>query len=449
LQTAYNAKQTWDATPVIERAEILVRAAKLFEKHYADFIYLAIQEAGKTLNDAISEVREAIDFCYYYAAIAKETMATPHELRGYTGEYNHLQYHGRGVCLAISPWNFPFAIFTGQIVAALVAGNAVIAKPAEQTPLIAGLAVRLLHAAGIPNEVLHLLPGDGEHVGARLVNDPRIDAVLFTGSTETARLIQQSLANQHGHIRPLIAETGGQNAMIVDSSALAEQVVTDMITSAFGSAGQRCSALRVSFIQNEAADQLLEMLTGAMDELHIGDPMQLKTDIGPVIDEAALTMLTEHAKKMEKEAKLLHACALTSECERGTFFAPCAFEISNLNILEGEVFGPILHVIRYDKNHLDDVISAVNNTGYGLTLGIHSRINSTIDYIQQRIHAGNCYVNRNMIGAVVGLQPFGGEGLSGTGPKAGGPNYLYRLSLERTLCVDTTAAGGNASLMSL
>ena len=333
--------------------------------------------------------------------------------------------------------------------AALAAGNAVVAKPAEQTPMIAALAVRLLHKAGIPADVLHLLPGDGPSVGAPLVNDPRIAGVAFTGSTDTARAINRALAAKNGAIGPLIAETGGQNVMIVDSSALPEQVVRDVLISSFQSAGQRCSALRVMFVQEDIAEKLTEMLAGAMAELKVGDPALLATDVGPVIDLDAKKMLTEHAARMKREAELIYEVPLGPEHAHGHFFAPVAFRIDGLPRLEREVFGPVLHLVHYSADRLDDVLEAVNATGYGLTLGVHSRIDGKVRHIVERLRVGNAYVNRNMIGAVVGVQPFGGEGLSGTGPKAGGPRYLHRFATERTLTIDTTAAGGNASLLSL
>jgi RHH-type proline utilization regulon transcriptional repressor/proline dehydrogenase/delta 1-pyrroline-5-carboxylate dehydrogenase len=341
------------------------------------------------------------------------------------------------------------SIFTGQIAAALAAGNAVIAKPAEQTPLVAAAAVRQLLAAGIPGDVLHLLPGDGETVGAALVADPQIAGVAFTGSTETGRAINQSLAARPGPIAPLIAETGGQNAMIVDSSALAEQVVADAIVSAFDSAGQRCSALRLLYVQDDIADRLLPMLTGAMAELSIGDPALLATDVGPVIDEPARQALERHAARMAREGRLLYECPLPAGAEHGAFFAPRAFEIDTAGRLEREVFGPILHIVRWRADRLDAVCDEIAATGYALTLGIHSRIDETVRHVLSRLPAGNSYVNRTMIGAVVGVQPFGGERLSGTGPKAGGPRYLHRFAVERTVSIDTTAAGGNATLLSL
>lgn len=448
LTRAQAAAERWDAVPVIERATILERAAQLFEERMPEFMLMAMLEAGKTLADAVGEVREAVDYCRYYAAQAK-THLMPQQLPGPTGEFNQLQAHGRGVIVCISPWNFPLAIFMGQITAALVAGNTVIAKPAEQTPLIAAKAVQLLYEAGVPDDVLQFLPGQGEIVGAALVADQRTQGIIFTGSTETARAINQTLAQRSGPIIPLIAETGGQNAMIVDSTALLEQVVGDVLASAFNSAGQRCSALRVLFVQEEIADKLIHMLQGAMAELQVGDPSLLKTDIGPVIDEDARQMLQAHVEYLKDKAKLIYAVALPQQTNNGTFFAPCAYEIANANVLKREVFGPILHVIRYKEKDLDKVIAAINATGYGLTFGIHTRIDEKAIYLQQRVHAGNTYVNRNMIGAVVGVQPFGGESLSGTGPKAGGPHYLQRLIKERTLTVNTTAAGGNASLLTL
>ncbi|RMD64657.1 MAG: bifunctional proline dehydrogenase/L-glutamate gamma-semialdehyde dehydrogenase PutA, partial [Alphaproteobacteria bacterium] len=449
LARAARAAPGWDATPAEERAACLERTADLMEENRAELMALAVREAGKTVPDALAEVREAVDFCRYYAARARAEFAAPQAMPGPTGERNELSLHGRGVFACISPWNFPLAIFTGQVTAALAAGNAVVAKPAEQTPLIAAAAVRLMHRAGIPGDVLHLLPGDGPTVGAPLVNDPRVAGVAFTGSTETARAIHEALARRGGPIVPLIAETGGQNAMIVDSTALPEQVVRDVVISAFHSAGQRCSALRVLFLQQDVADRMLDMLAGAMDELVVADPAALATDIGPVIDDEARAMLEGHVKRMTAEGRLLRRAKLGPDTQHGTFLAPVAFEIDALSRLQREVFGPVLHVIRYRADRLDDVLDAINATGYGLTLGIHSRIDSTVDYITRRVHVGNTYVNRNMIGAVVGVQPFGGEGLSGTGPKAGGPRYLHRFATERTVTIDTTAAGGNASLMSL
>lgn len=441
------ATHSWGRLSIEDRALILERAAELFEKNKTNLMTLLCREGGKQIVDCLSEVRETIDFCYYYAAQARKELS-PQELKSPTGEFNQLSLHPRGMIVCISPWNFPLAIFAGQILAALVTGNTVLAKPAEQTPLIAAATVRILHEAGVHPDALHLLPGNGEIVGAALVSDPRVDGVMFTGSTQTAQLINRTLANREGPIVPFIAETGGQNAMIVDSSALPEQVVADIISSSFNSAGQRCSALRVLFVQQDIAPRLLTMLSGTMAELQMGDPSRLSTDVGPIIDLEALETLQKHAAKMYEEAKLIFQVPLANNLT-GHFFAPCVFEIKKLSELKKEVFGPILHVIRYSANELDQVLQQIIDTGYGLTLGIHSRINSTVQYIISRLPVGNRYVNRNMIGAVVGVQPFGGEHLSGTGPKAGGPYYLPRLCVERSTSINTTAAGGNASLVSL
>ena len=450
LEIAAASAELWDGTPAAERAAALRRAADLMETRRAELMALVIREGGRCIPDALNEVREAVDFCRYYAARAEADFAAPERLPGPAGEDNRLSLHGRGVFLCISPWNFPLAIFTGQVAAALAAGNSVIAKPARQTPLVAFQVVRLLHEAGVPEAVLHLLPGSGARIGGRLLADPRIAGVAFTGSTETAWDIQQRLAARRGPIVPLIAETGGQNVMIVDSSALPEQVVADVIASAFNSAGQRCSALRALFLQEEIADRVLEMLCGAMDELALGDPLALSTDIGPVIDERARDTLAEHVQRFqERGQRLVKALAVPEDCAHGSYFPPQVLEIDRLERLECEVFGPVLHVLRYPGRALDQVIDAVNATGYGLTLGVHSRIEATWERVQARARVGNLYVNRNMIGAVVGVQPFGGEGLSGTGPKAGGPRYLHRFATERTLSVNTAAMGGNASLLTL
>jgi RHH-type transcriptional regulator, proline utilization regulon repressor / proline dehydrogenase / delta 1-pyrroline-5-carboxylate dehydrogenase len=449
LARAVRGAPAWDRTPAGERAALLEAAADLFEIRMPELMGLIVREGGRTIPDALSEVREAVDYLRYYAVRARADFAGPALLPGPAGERNEIELHGRGVFACISPWNFPLAIFTGQIAAALAAGNAVVAKPAEQTPLIAATAVRLLLEAGITAEVLHLLPGTGEAVGAPLVGDPRIAGIAFTGSTETARQINLELARRPGPIVPFIAETGGQNAMIVDSSALAEQVVADVLASAFDSAGQRCSAARLLYVQADIADQLLAMLAGAMAELAIGDPALIATDVGPVIDAAAKAALEHHAARMEREGRLIYRCTLPSGTEHGIYFAPQAFEIDSAARLQREVFGPILHVIRWHVDRLDAVLDEIAATGYGLTLGIHSRIDETVRHILGRVRVGNSYVNRSMIGAVVGLQPFGGEALSGTGPKAGGPRYLHRFATERTVSTDTTAAGGNATLLSL
>jgi len=450
LTAARKVASDWAATPVEARAAALERAAGLLEEEIADLMGLCVAEAGKTLNDAIAEVREAVDFCRYYAARARQELDRPLRLRVPRGELDRVRLAGGGVFACISPWNFPLAIFCGQVTAALAAGNAVVAKPAEQTPLIAAAAVRLLHRAGIPPEVLHLLPGDGAAVGGPLVGDPRVDGVCFTGSTEVAQLINRTLAKRAGAAVPLIAETGGQNAMIVDSTALPEQVTRDVLMSAFQSAGQRCSALRVLFLQDDVAERMLDMLAGAMEELTIGNPALLSTDIGPVIDEEAQAMLQGHAKRMLGEGRLIKRANLGPGTDRGHFVAPTAFEIDRIARLQREVFGPILHVVRYDATHLDKVVDAINDTGYGLTMGIHTRIDETWQGIFARAKVGNTYINRNQIGAIVGVQPFGGQGLSGTGPKAGGPQYLHRFVAERALEGATngqTAAGNSDGIV--
>jgi len=409
---------------------------------------MIVQEGGRTVRDALSEVREAVDFCRYYAQRAREEFEGPHSLPGPTGEQNSLSLHGRGVFACISPWNFPLAIFIGQISAALAAGNSVLAKPARQTPRVAGRAVALLHEAGVPRDVLHFVPGSGAAIGQRLMGDSRLAGVAFTGSTETALTLQRQLAARDGPIVPLIAETGGQNVMIADSSALLEQLVGDVVQSAFNSAGQRCSALRVLFVQESIAERSVQMLAGAMDELRLGDPIKLSTDVGPLIDPAAVQGLMPHLERMKHEARCLK-CIDPPPGASDSFSSLYVFEIDSLSRLNREVFGPILHVIRYRANQLDAVIDAVNATGYGLTLGVHSRIESTWRRVCERARVGNLYVNRNMIGAVVGSQPFGGEGLSGTGPKAGGPFYLHRFATERTRSVNISALGGNSGLLTL
>jgi RHH-type proline utilization regulon transcriptional repressor/proline dehydrogenase/delta 1-pyrroline-5-carboxylate dehydrogenase len=419
------------------------------EQRRGELLALCVREAGKTVPDSVSEVREAVDFLRYYAARARRDLAVPERMPGPTGESNDLSLHGRGVFLCISPWNFPLAIFTGQIAAALVTGNAVLAKPAEPTPLVAAAAVQCLLDAGVPGGVLHFLPGRGSELGEALLTDARIAGVAFTGSTETAWVINRKLASRDSTIATLIAETGGQNAMLVDSSALPEQVVLDTVKSAFNSAGQRCSALRVLFLQDEIADRTLRLLTGFMAELSLGDPGLLSTDVGPVIDSGSRDVLEAHAARMEKEGRVVARCNLPRAAEQGTYFAPMAVEIDSIRRLEREVFGPILHVVRYRARDLDEVLADINATGYGLTLGVHSRIDGRAREVFRKVRVGNVYVNRNMVGAVVGVQPFGGCGLSGTGPKAGGPGYLPRFCNERTLTINTAAVGGNASLLTL
>ncbi|WP_425612381.1 bifunctional proline dehydrogenase/L-glutamate gamma-semialdehyde dehydrogenase PutA [Xanthomonas translucens] len=449
LANAVAAQPGWNRTPAASRATILEHAADLLEARLPEFIALCVKEAGKTLPDGVAEVREAVDFLRYYAGQARAQFGAPERLPGPTGESNELQLHGRGVFVCISPWNFPLAIFLGQVAAALAAGNSVIAKPAEQTNLVGHAAVKLLHEAGVPEAAVQFLPGDGATVGAALTRDARVAGVAFTGSTETARAINRALAARDAAIGVLIAETGGQNAFIADSSSLPEAVVKDAISSAFISAGQRCSAARVLFVQDDIADKVMTMLAGAMAELKIGDPGLLSTDVGPVIDADALQLLTDHAARMDREARLIAVAANDDGTAHGSFFAPRAYELQSLAQLQREIFGPVLHVIRWKADQLDAVIEQINATGYGLTLGVHSRIDETIERIAARVQVGNVYVNRNQIGAVVGVQPFGGQGLSGTGPKAGGPHYLLRFATEKVVTVNTTAAGGNASLLTL
>ena len=447
VQAADAAQVGWDALGGEARAKLLDRTADLFEEHAEEFFSLCIREAGKTLVDAVLEVREAVDFLRFYAAEARRQFTRPLQLPGPTGEHNELRLHGRGVFASISPWNFPLAIFTGLASAPLAAGNAVIAKPAGQTPLIGALAIALMHKAGIPKDVVQLAPGSGRVVGGALTAHPRLAGVVFTGSNETARMINRTLAERDGPIIPFIAETGGQNAMIVDSSALPEQVTRDVISSAFQSAGQRCSALRVLCIQDDVADSMLEMIAGAMQALTVGDPADVRTDVGPVIDDGAKGALDKHLAELKEKGRLLAEVDLPASAAHGFFVKPSMYEIKSLSELDREHFGPILHVIRWKSGELDKLIGQINATGYGLTLGLQSRIDTTRQYVETHARVGNLYVNRNQIGAVVESQPFGGEGLSGTGPKAGGPHYVARFATERVTCIDTTAAGGNASLM--
>ena len=443
--TALQGFRKWVRTDADSRAAALERAADLLEDRRDRFMALLSAEAGKTLDDGIAEIREAVDFLRYYAARSREMFAAMRPMPGPTGEDNRLGWRGRGVFVCISPWNFPLAIFLGQVSAGLAAGNAVIAKPAEQTPLVAHEAVRLLHEAGIPKDVLLCLPGAGD-VGAALTSHPKIGGVAFTGSTETARAINRTLAAKDGPIVPFIAETGGLNAMIVDATALAEQVADDVVMSAFRSAGQRCSALRLLFVQDDVADHMLEMIEGAARELKLGDPSKPSTDVGPVIDEAQRDMLAGHIATISKTQKLVYSGDAPNQ---GLFFAPHIVELKDAAALDREIFGPVLHVVRYKAKKLDQVLDAIDATGYGLTLGVHSRIEATVRKVIDRLDTGNVYINRNMIGAVVGTQPFGGSGLSGTGFKAGGPHYLMRFAVEQAVSVNTAAAGGNAGLIAM
>ena len=433
----------WDATPMPARAAVLDRAADLLESRMAEFGALLVREAGKTWPDVLAEVREAVDFCRYYAEQARTTLAEL-ELPGPTGERNTLRHRGRGVFVCISPWNFPLAIFTGQVVAALVAGNSVAAKPAEQTPAVALRMVELLWHAGVPRDALALLAGPGETVGAALVADPRSAGVCFTGSTAVAKAIHRSLAARDGPIVPLIAETGGINAMIVDSTALPEQVVDAVVASAFRSAGQRCSALRLLCVHEGIADAVIEMISGALAELVVGDPARFNTDVGPLIDADAHAQIGRHVERLRREARCVGEARIAEPVPN--LLAPVAFEIERIADVKEEIFGPVLHIARWSGD-IDAVIDEVNALGYGLTLGLQTRIDSRALRLATRARIGNVYVNRNMIGAVVGVQPFGGEGLSGTGPKAGGPHYLPRFCAEQTLTINTAAAGGNVELL--
>jgi RHH-type proline utilization regulon transcriptional repressor/proline dehydrogenase/delta 1-pyrroline-5-carboxylate dehydrogenase len=450
-RAAYRAGRAflgWESRPVQERAAVLRRAGDLLEERRAEFIALCVREAGKTVKDAVAEVREAVDFCRYYANEACRLMGEPVALPGPTGESNVLTLHPRGVFACISPWNFPLAIFIGQVSAALAAGNCVLAKPAEQTPLVAALAVRLLHEAGVPEDALHLLPGSGETVGEALVRHPLVAGVCFTGSLASAKRIQRRLAGRDGPILPFVAETGGINCLIADGSALPEQLCDDAISSAFGSAGQRCSALRLLFLPEAAIEGMLSVLLGALRELEAGDPWRLSTDVGPVIDGEAQTRLESHVAALEEGgASLLGSLPLGEGTEGGHFVAPQIWELKSASQLTEESFGPILHVVRYRPEDRDSVLDEINRTGYGLTFGLHSRVMADHAGLARRVKAGNIYVNRGMTGAVVGTQPFGGEGLSGTGFKAGGPHYLLRFVTERVVTVNTAAIGGDVKLL--
>ena len=445
MTAARKGFERWSRTPLETRAAALERAGDYLEENRDRLMSLLSLEAGKTLDDGMAELREAVDFYRYYAVQARAKFSEPTLMPGPTGEENRYGWRGRGVFACISPWNFPLAIFLGQVTAALAAGNAVIAKPAHQTPLIAYEAVRLLHLAGVPEDVLIFLPGDGE-VGAALTAHPNIDGVAFTGSTRTARAINRTLAAKDGPIVPLIAETGGLNAMVVDATALPEQVTDDVVMSAFRSAGQRCSALRILFLQEDVADRMLTMIEGAAQELHLGRPQSPATDIGPIIDEGQRSMLRAHIDAMRKLQKIRFAGEAP---DTGTFFAPHIVELDRPSALKEEVFGPVLHVVRWKAGRLAEALDDIAATGYGLTLGVHSRIKATINQVLDRLDTGNIYVNRNTIGAVVGTQPFGGSGLSGTGFKAGGPAYLTRFAQEQVVSINTAAAGGNASLMAI
>lgn len=449
LVNAQKAFTEWNNTAVHERAVMINKVGDLIQSNQNIIMHLLRHEAGKSLDDSVSEIKEAIDFCRYYAHHAEKKMSQPIKMPGPTGESNFLTLQAKGVFVCISPWNFPAAIYVGQIVAALVTGNCVIAKPADQTAIIGYYLATLIHQAGVPQSVFQFVPGPGRVIGNALCQSALTTGVIFTGSTQTAQVINRNLANrENAPIATLVAETGGQNCMIADSSALPEQLVKDVIASAFVSAGQRCSALRVLFIQQDIADNVLKMLAGAMDEMTIAHPENYASDVGPLIDETALNTLQAHAQYMQTHGRLIKALEVPEQCQ-GHYFAPQAYEIDSLSLLSKEVFGPFLHVIRYKAEDLDDVIEMINNTGYGLTFGVHSRINDTIEYISSKIRVGNCYINRTTIGAVVGVHPFGGMGLSGTGPKAGGPNYLESFITEKTITNNTAAVGGNADLLEI
>ena len=449
LAVCADAFPSWRSSAAARRAGILEKAADLVEERLPELAALCVLEAGKCLRDAHDDVREAVDFLRYYAACCRRLMANGMELPGPAGESNSLLLCGRGVFVCISPWNFPVAIFTGQVAAALAAGNTVIAKPAEQSTLVAFRLAELLYSAGIPKEVLAFLPGAGPELGNALLHDPRVAGVAFTGSTGAARRINHKLAMSNGPLPCLIAETGGINAMLVDSSALPEQVVQDAVQSAFNSAGQRCSALRTLCLQKEIAPRVLDLLLGHMDEWVTGDPARLDTDMGPVIDAAAQSRLESYIGRAQKEGRLIYRGPGPGSGVKGYFVPPAIIELECLSELKEEVFGPVLHVLRYDAGKLPSLLDQINGLGYGLTLGIQSRIERRAEYIRERVRAGNVYVNRNMVGAVVGVQPFGGCGLSGTGPKAGGPHYLLRFATEQTCTVNTAAIGGNAGLLAL
>nr|WP_313634210.1 bifunctional proline dehydrogenase/L-glutamate gamma-semialdehyde dehydrogenase PutA [Brevundimonas naejangsanensis] len=449
VNTAANAQLAWDRLGGAGRAPVLRAMADALEADLDRLVALLSREAGKTLNDGVAEVREAADFCRYYALLAERDFGGRQTLKGPTGETNELVLHGRGVFACISPWNFPLAIFTGQIAAALAAGNAVVAKPAEQTPLIAAEAVRLYYKAGLNPDLLALVPGRGETVGAALTNHPGVDGVAFTGGTDTASAINRGLAARPGAIIPFIAETGGLNGMFVDTTALKEQIIDDVILSAFGSAGQRCSALRVLYAPKDSADALIEGLKGALAAQVLGDPTDAKTDIGPVIDAESRANLEAHVERLSKEAKIIARAELPAGADKGDLFAPTIAEIPTPDFLEREVFGPILHVYRYEPKDLETVAGKLAARGFGLTLGVHSRIDAFAKEVMELVPAGNVYVNRSIIGAVVGVQPFGGEGLSGTGPKAGGPNSLIRYASEKAISINIAAQGGDPALLNL
>ncbi len=447
-ESASAFQPAWNAVGGAKRADLLEAMANAMEADADRLIAVLAREGAKTLDDCIAEVREAVDFCRYYALEAERKFAGPQPLQGPAGETNALELMGRGVFVCISPWNFPLAIFTGQIAAALAAGNTVIAKPAEQTPIVAFEAVKLFHAAGLPAEALHLMTGAGE-VGGKLTADPRCAGVAFTGSTNVAHIINRQLAAKDAAIAPLIAETGGLNALFCDTTALKEQVIDDVVMSGFRSAGQRCSALRILFLPHETADDIVETLIGAMEALIVGDPADPATDVGPIIDAEARQALQAHLNAIREQADNVFQVDVGNLAVKGTFFGPAIVELPSLDLIDKEVFGPILHVVRYDPDDIERVGAAMTAKGYGLTLGVHSRLESFVERVKASVRAGNVYVNRSIIGAVVGVQPFGGMGLSGTGPKAGGPHYVTRFATERSVTVNIAAQGGDPALLNL
>lgn len=447
--TARSNAPVWQHSAVEQRVAALNKAAELFEQHQTEFLQLLGLEAGRSIDDAVNEIREAVDFCRYYAALAQNLFSEPQLLQGPAGELNQLAKVGRGVYLCISPWNFPLAIFVGQIAAALVTGNCVIAKPAHQTSAIAFKTIKLFYEAGIPSQVLHLLTGDGQQISQYIMKHDSPDGICFTGSSKSAIDIQKQFLTQQQIILPMVAETGGLNCMIADSSTLLEQLVLDVIKSAFNSAGQRCSSLRILYVQEEILDKFIPLLCDAMLELVLGSPLDYRSDIGPVIDSQTQASLENYIQQTMQSSELLLQLPMPLELSHGYYVPPCAFLCKPEHLPSEEIFGPILHIVSYQSNNLEQIVQDINATGYGLTLGIHSRIQSTVDYILSRVNVGNVYVNRNMIGAVVGLQPFGGMGSSGTGPKAGGPHYLQAFITERTLSINSAAIGGDTGLMSL
>ena len=449
MATAFKAWPDWEATEPENRAKYLDRTAELIINYTPYLVSLCVREGGKCLPDAHNEIREAVDFLRFYASQCRQLFKHPITLPGPVGEQNRMYLRGKGIFLCISPWNFPIAIFTGQIAAALVAGNTVIAKPAMAASACAQAITKLFKLAGLPHGVLHLLIGKGSDIGNKILTDKRLAGIAFTGSNNTAKSIERTMAEANPAVGTLIAETGGINAMLVDSTALPEQVVKDIVFSAFNSAGQRCSALRVLYLQEEIADRVLHLIRGRMDQLNIGNPALLETDMGPVIDAATREELQSYIDRAKADHRLLYQSAMPASIKHGCFVPPAVISLDSIGELEKEIFGPVLHVVRYEKEALDSICDDINATGYGLTFGIHSRLNHRINKFSKNIRAGNVYINRNMVGAIVGSQPFGGSGLSGTGPKAGGPHYLLRFATEQSISDNTAVIGGDPGVLSL